>query len=208
MARIMRGERANFPPMRSSPLFLLLSICAGVARGQGAVPIDTGAVVANIDQYMMLVDRSPIMASYARMTPDGPAEPVERGSAMPPGCVEFIELMVDSMHRVTGAVSYKPERVHGVKEATYHYFDAQHNTVAVRHELKWLNNHCTFSYAVRNDFQYFFPPRSTILEYTTLTDVEGNNLEPTTCVFPDIKRVPEVYYHVDAFLLMERVRMQ
>lgn len=178
------------------------------AASQGALPIDTGAVVANIDQYMMLVDRSPIMASYVRMTPDGQAEPVERGSAMPPGCVEFIELMVDSMHRVTGAVIYKPERLPGVKEAIYHYFDAQHNTVSVRYELKWLNNHCTFNYAVRNDFQYFFPPRNTFLEYTTLTDVEGTNLEPTKCTFPELKRELGVYNHVDAFLLMERVRIK
>ena len=178
------------------------------AASQGAPPIDTGAVVANIDQYMMLVDRSPIMASYARMTPDGQAEPVARGSAMPPGCVEFIELMVDSMQRVTGAVIYKPERPPGLKEATYYYFDAQHNTVSIRYELKWLDNHCTFSYAVRNDFQYFFPPRNTLLEYTTLTDVEGTNLEPTKCTFPELKRELEIYNHVDAFLLMERVRMK
>lgn len=187
---------------------LLLFICSSRAAAQGTGPIDTAAVVANIDQYMMLVDRSPIMASYARMTPDGQAEPVERGSAMPPGCVEFIELMVDSLHRVTGAVTYKAERVHGVKEATYHYFDAQHNTVAVRHELKWLDNHCTFSYAVRNDFHYYFPPRSILLEYTTLTDVEGNNLEPTKCVFPETTREMETYNHVDMFLLMERVKTQ
>ena len=41
-----------------------------------------------------------------------------------------------------------------------------------------------------------------------LTDVEGSNLEPTKCLFPDIKREMEVYNHVDAFLLMERIRMQ
>lgn len=175
---------------------------------QGTTPIDTGSVVANTDQYMMLVDRSPVMASYARMTVGGSAERVERGSAMPPGCVEFIELIVDSMHRVTGAVSYKAERIPGVKEATFHYFDAQHNTVAVRHELKFLDNHCTFSYAVRNDFQYFFPPRNILFEYTTLTDVEGNNLEPALCTFPDLKRELDVYNHVDAFLLMERLRME
>ena len=175
---------------------------------QGTTPIDTGSVVANIDQYMMLVDRSPVMASYARMSLDGQAEPVERGSAMPPGCVEFVELLVDSMHRVTGAVSYKAERMNNVMEATYHYFDAQHNTVAVRHELKWLDNSCTFSYAVRNDFQYFFPPRNILIEYTTLTDVEGTNLEPATCVFPEITREMEAYNNVDMFLLMERVRMK
>ncbi len=175
---------------------------------QGTTPIDTVSVVANIDQYMMLVDRSPVMASYARMAPDGFAEPVERGSAMPPGCAEFIELLVDSMHRVTGAVTYKAERMRGVKEATYHYFDAQHNTVAVRHELKWLDNSCTFSYAVRNDFRYFFPPRNILLEYTTLTDVEGTNLEPATCVFPDVEREMEAYNNVDMFLLMERVRVK
>lgn len=200
--------RATFRPMHRHmilPSLLLFTLCAA---SQGAQPIDTGAVVANIDQYMMLVDRSPIMASYARISPEGPAEPVERGSAIPPGCVEFIELMVDSLHRVTGAVNYKAERVRGVKEATYHYFDAQHNTVSVRHEMKWLDNHCTFSHAVRNDFQYFFPPRSTLLEYTTLTDVEGTNLEPTKCTFPELKRELEVYNHVDAFLLMERVRMK
>ena len=112
------------------------------------------------------------------------------------------------MRRVVGAISYKAQQLHEVKEATFQYFDPQHNTVAVRHELKWLNNHCTFSYAVRNDFQYFDPPRQTLLEYTTLTDVEGNNLAPLSCTFPDLKRSREVYYHVDMFLLMERVRMR
>lgn len=201
-------ERSTFRPMYRSLLPSLLLLWSIGLSGQGATSIDTGLVVANIDQYMMLVDRSPVMASYARMTPGGSAEPVERGSAMPPGCVEFIELLVDSLHRVTGAVTYKAERVNGVKEATYHYFDAQHNTVAVRHELKWLNNHCTFSYAVRNDFHYFFPPRNLLLEYTTLTDVEGTNLDPATCTFPEIQRELEAYNHVDAFLLMERVRMK
>jgi len=104
-------------------------------------------------------------------------------------------------------VTCKAQRAQGVKEATFHYFDAQHNTVAVRHELKWLNNHCTFNYAVRNDFHYFFPPRRILLEYTTLTDVEGNNLEPTTCVFPEITLEMEMYNNVDMFLLMERVKV-
>lgn len=190
------------------PLFVPAFLFAPLMMlGQSSVPIDTAAVVAHISQYMMLVDRSPIMASYVRMTPDGPAEPAPRGSAMPPGCAEFIELLVDSAHHVTGAVNYKPDPITGVKETTYHYFDATHNTVAVRHELKWVNNHCAFSYAVRNDIQYFYPPRNTILEYSTLTDVEGNNLDPARCSFPDIKRVLEVYPHLDMYLLMERVRM-
>lgn len=193
--------------MRTS-LFLLLALLGGDhTSAQSAVTVDTGAVVTNIDQYMMLVDRSPVFASYARMTAEGAAEPLPAGSAMPPGCQEFIELIVDSMHRVVGAVSYKAQKVHEVKEATFHYFDSNHNTVSVRHELKWLDNHCTFSYAVRNDFQYFYPPRKTILEYTTLTDVEGNNLEPTKCVFPDIPRTLDVYPHLDMFLVMERVRV-
>ena len=194
--------------MRQLLLPLLLLLCCPKAAGQGTAPIDTAAIVANIDQYMMLVDRSPVMSSYARMTADGPAEPVPAGSPMPPGCLEFIELIVDSMHRVVGAASYKTQRLHEVKEVTFHYFDSQHNTVSVRHELKWLDNRCTFSYAVRNDFQYFYPPRKAILEYTTLTDVEGNNLAPLSCAFPDIKRSMEVYPHLDMFLLMERLKMQ
>lgn len=194
--------------MRTS-LFLLLVLLGGDrTSAQNAAPVDTGAVIANIDQYMMLVDRSPVFASYARMTVDGAAEPLPSGSAMPPGCLEFIELIVDSTHRVVGAVSYKAQKAHEVKEATFHYFDSNHNTVSVRHELKWLDNHCTFSYAVRNDFQYFYPPRKTILEYTTLTDVEGNNLEPTKCVFPNIARTLDVYPHLDMFLVMERVRVE
>lgn len=193
--------------MDRAPLSALLLVCSAHAAGQATTPIDTGAIVAKTDQYMMLVDRSPVMASYARMTADGPAETVPAGSLMPPGCVEFIELIGDSMRRVVGAVSYKAQRLHEVKEATFHYFDPQHNTMAVRHELKWLDNHCTFSYAVRNDFQYFYPPRNTLLEYTTLTDVEGGNLAPLSCTFPDLERSREVYYHVDMFLLMERIRM-
>jgi len=199
--------RSNFRPMLRTALPLLLLIGGLRVVGQGATPIDTAAVTANTDQYMMLVDRSPVKASYARMVDGGFAEPVPPGSAMPTGCVEFIELIIDSMQRITGAVNYTAERVNGVKETTFHYFDSRHNTVSVRHELKWFDNHCTFSYAVRNDFQYFFPPRNPLLEYTTLTDVEGNNLEPTKCTFPDIKRVPEVYYHVDMYLLMERIRI-
>lgn len=193
--------------MRPTHLLLPFLLCAVRLSAQGTTPIDTGRIIADIDQYMMIVDRSPVMASYARMEADGMAEPVPRGSAMPPGCVEFIELLVDSARHVTGAVTYKAERTRGVKEATYHYFDERHNTVAVRHELKWLDNRCTFSYAVRNDFHYFHPPRNMLLEYTTLTDVEGTNLEPTNCEFPEIHREMEMYNHVDMFLLMERIRM-
>ena len=63
----------------------LLLFAPATALGQSPAPIDTGAIVARTDQYMMLVDRSPIMASYARMTADGPAELVPAGSRMPPG---------------------------------------------------------------------------------------------------------------------------
>jgi hypothetical protein len=193
--------------MRRSIPFLLGVLCAVEGFSQAAPAPDTSAIVANIGQYMMLVDRLPVMASYARMTASGQAEPLEPGAAMPPGCVEFIELIGDSARKVVGAVVYKAQQAHEVKEATFHYFDRRYNTVCVRHELKWLDNHCSFSYAVRNDFHYFHPPRTVLQEYTTLTDTEGNNLSPETCVFPDVKRQMEMYNHLDMFLLMERVKM-
>ncbi len=193
--------------MRHAFLALLAFSLGPAALAQQADPVDTNAIVARIGQYMMRVDRSPIMASYARMTADGSAEPLEPGAAMPPGCVEFIELIGDSARKVIGAVVYKAEQMREVKEATYHYFDKGYNTVCVRHELKWLDNRCTYSYAVRNDFHYFHPPRNVLLEYTTLTDVEGQSLAPLSCSFPPTTRAMEMYNHLDMFLLMERVKM-
>ncbi len=193
--------------MRIAALPFFAALCVSGAFAQPTSPIDTNAVVANIGQYMMLVDRLPVMASYARMTADGQAEPLEPGAAMPPGCIEFIELIGDSTRRVVGAVIFKAQQAHEVKETTFHYFDRRYNTVCVRHELKWLDNHCAFSYAVRNDFHYYHPPRNVLQEYTTLTDVEGSNLAPLSCVFPTIQRDMEMYNHFDMFLLMERVKM-
>ncbi len=156
---------------------------------------------------MMRVDRSPVVAAYARMSPGGDAEPQPADSAMPPGCLEFIQLIVDSTHKVIGAITHKADQAHEVKETTYHYFDHRYNTVCVRHELKWLDNRCAFSYAIRNDFHYYFPPRSILLEYTTFTDAEGTNLNPDNCVFPSITREMEMYPHLDMLLLLERIKM-
>lgn len=196
----------TFRPMWRWLTFPIL-LFALPAAGQGTAPVDTGAIIANIDQYMMLVDRLPVMAAYARMSADGQAEPLEAKAQMPPGCLEFIQLLGDSTRKVMGAVIFKAPPAHEVKEASYFYFDRRYNTVSIRHELKWLDNHCTFSYAVQNDFEYFFPPRNPILQYTTLTDVEGTDLTPWKCAFPPIERSREVYYHLDMLLLMERVKM-
>lgn len=96
------------------------------------------ALPANTDQYMMLVDRSPVKASYARMV-DGTRSP------LPPGIEGdvhrlrgiHLELMIDSMQRVAGAVDHAAERVNGVKETTFSLFDSRTTTpVSVRHELK------------------------------------------------------------------------
>ena len=128
--------------------------------------------------------------------------------SLPDGELERYELYVNPDGSVAGMGVYPRSTNGNVLESASHYFDEQGNTVSVWFRMKWLDSGCTDSIAVETRYVYFHPPGQELLQYATLRDAFGNDLDGERCRFPDIERHFEAYYHRDMLLLFKHIPEQ
>lgn len=119
---------------------------------------------------------------------------------------EVFLLYADERGLLLGSISI-PQRTDSVFMASIHYFDDDGNTVAVRHEMAWYDNGCSQGEAVEAEYELFDPPGNSFDRWTTLTDPQGNDLDPGACRFPDVERRTASYYHRDMFLMMNGINL-
>ena len=188
-------------------LLPLLPAAFTVARAQAppTTPLDTSAAIAYIEARMTAVDQAPIGAVFSRVAGRDMAVRLWPDSALPASEEERYELYVDPDGSVAGMGVYPRNERGDVLESASHYFDENGNTVSAWFRMKWLDNGCTDSIAVETRFVYFYPPGSQLLQYATLRDARGNDLDGERCRFPDIERRFEAYHHRDMLLMFKKI---
>jgi hypothetical protein len=168
---------------------------------------DTAAMVMRIEQRMAQVDRAPVrwvFLSYeghedgVLLLPDSAVlgTPVERNEiyANPDGSVAGVGTFLRSMYP-------------GITESACHYFDPDGHTVAVSWTMKWVKSVCTDSVAVQTTYVYFGSEGVSIQEFVTLTDGGGKVLDHTTCMYPNLDRHFDAFYHRDILLLNKHITL-
>ena len=195
--------------MRTALLLPLFSALYTVhAQDASTVPVDTAAAIAAIEARMTAVDQAPIGAVFSKVAGQEMAVRLWPDSALPDGELERYELYVNPDGSVAGMGVYPRSTNGNVLESASHYFDEQGNTVSVWFRMKWLDSGCTDSIAVETRYVYFHPPVQELLQYATLRDAFGNDLDGERCRFPDIERHFEAYYHLDMLLLFKHIPEQ
>lgn len=188
------------------PLLSLLSFpLIAIAQAPPTAPLDTAAAIAYIEARMTAVDQAPIGAVFSKVAGREMAVRLWPDSALPAGEEERYELYVNPDGSVAGMGVYPRSTHMDVLESASHYFDESGNTVSAWFRMKWLDNGCTDSIAVETRFVYFYPPGRELLQYATLRDAMGNDLDGGRCRFPDIERRFEAYYHRDLLLTVKHI---
>lgn len=191
--------------MRLPVLSLLSFPLIAIAQAPPTEPLDTAAAIAYIEARMTAVDQAPIGAVFSKVSGREMAVRLWPDSALPAGEEERYELYVNPDGSVAGMGVY-PRSTHlDVLESASHYFDENGNTVSAWFRMKWLDNGCTDSIAVETRFVYFYPPGRELLQYATLRDAKGNDLDGGRCRFPGIERRFETYYHRDLLLTIKHI---
>ncbi len=187
---------------------ILLVACASLAaRAQGEQQADTATIVKAIEERMRLIDRAPVGAVY--LTFAGQNEPVklQPDSAVKGNPIERNEIYLDPFGTPCGVGTFYRSPAPGIVESSMHYFDANGATIAASWQLRWDKSQCTDSVAVETRFLYFYPATHVIRQYMTTTDGMGRKLDPVKCMYPNIERHFDTYYHRDMLLLSRGIKL-
>lgn len=182
------------------------AVLPGLAQDTSAV--DTAAAITRIEQRMTDVDHFSIGAVYLVFADQDRAERLLPDSAVLGNPSERDELYTDANGRVAGVGTFIRSTYPNVVESSCHYFDEDGNTVAVWWRMKWTLSGCTDSVAIETRYLYFSAPTEELLQYATLTDNHGHDLNAPACKFPDIERHFDAYYHRDMLLLSKHIDLE
>jgi hypothetical protein len=174
----------------------------------GAQPIDTVAAVAAIETRMTQVDQSPLVAEFVKLPGQEDAIAIQRSDTVPQDAEARYELYGNEDGSIAGLMEFTASPAPGVERIISYYFDEEGSTVAVWWRLKWTGSKCTDSLAVETRYTYVFPANNVLLEYATLTDGQGNDLDAPECLFPDLELSFDTYYHRDWVLAMKHINLE
>jgi hypothetical protein len=184
---------------------ILMSLSlAPTVRGQG---VDTAAVVMAVEQRMNQVDQAPIRAVFLTYRDHEGAVLLLPDSAVVGEPIERNELYANPDGSIAGVGTFYRSMYPGIVESACHYFAPDGHTVAVSWTMKWVNSQCTDSVAVQTNYVYFGSIGASIQEFATLTDEQGKLLDHTTCMFPNLDRQFDAYYHRDMLLLNKHIAL-
>ncbi|MBK9759928.1 MAG: hypothetical protein IPO90_08160 [Flavobacteriales bacterium] len=189
-------------------LFAALTPGSGWISSASAQGFDTAAVIMGIEQRMADVDKAPIRAVFLTYVDKENAVLLLPDSAVVGEPAERHEIYVNTDGTVAGVGTFLRSTYPGVVESACHYFDPDGHSVAVSWTMKWAKSQCTDSIAIETRYIYFHPIGESIMEYATLTDQHGQVIDHTKCMFPDIERHFDAYYHRDMFLLMKHISLE
>ena len=194
--------------MRRSIVLSIGLVATSLSAQDKPVALDTLAIIANIEQRMMIIDHAPINAVYLIFPDQEAAVLLAPDSAVRGNPLERDEIYTDPSGHVWGVGTFLREALVGVTESSTHYFDLDGNTIAATWQMHWKLSKCTDSVAVETRYVYFYPPGEALAEYATLTDSAGRQVDPKACVFPDIERHFDAYYHRDMLLLAKHITLK
>lgn len=190
--------------MRISWMLPLAALCSTPVMAQKEA-FDTVAVIMGIEARMTAVEQLPLGGVYLRYADKEDAvalAPTDSVTGMP---LERDELYVNPDGSIGGVVTYYRSPSKGVAESSIHYFAEDGHTVAASWTMRWLGSQCTDSIAVETRYVYFHPAGESILEYGTVKDQHGRKVDHTTCLYPDVERHFDAYYHRDMLLLSKHI---
>jgi hypothetical protein len=191
--------------MRYAYVICFPALCVA-AHAQPA--IDTLAAVAAIETRMTQVDQLPLVAEYLKLPGQEDAVPIERSDTVPQDAEARYELYGNEDGTIAGLMEFTASPAPGVERITSYYFDEEGSTVAVWWRMKWTDSNCTDSLAIETRYTYVYPANNVFLEYATLLDTNGNDLDPPSCTFPDIEQSFETYYHRDWVLIAKHINLE
>lgn len=181
---------------------------AHAEHGQAQTPIDTVAAIAAIEARMTAVDQLPLIAEFVKLPGNEEATPIQRSDTIPQDAEARYELYGSDDGSVAGVMEFLASPALGVERVVSYYFDQEGSTVAVWWRMKWTGSKCTDSLAVETRYTYIHPANNVLLEYATLLDGQGNDLDAPECAFPDIELNFETYYHRDWVLAMKHINLE
>jgi hypothetical protein len=169
---------------------------------------DTAAMVMRIEQRMAQVDQAPVGAVFLSYSDRENAVLLRPDSTVTGDPVERNEIYLNPDGSVAGVGTFLRSTYPGITESACHYFDPDGHTVAVSWTMKWLHSVCTDSVAVQTTYVYFGATGASIQEFATLTDQQGKLLDHTTCMYPNLDRHFDAFYHRDILLMSKHITLR
>lgn len=191
--------------LRSSLACASLNLFAVLAQAQG---FDTVAVITSIEQRMADIEHLSLGAVFLTYPGQEAAVRLRAGERVEGSPSEKNELYVDPNGSVAGVTTYVRNSLPGITESSCHYFAEDGHTIAASWTMRWLGSECTDSIAVQTRYAYFHPAGEVFFEYATMQDARGRKLDHTKCMYPDIDRHFDAYYHRDMLLMSKNIITQ